>query len=308
MKNFLKGLILLFIIPLVSFGQDPFEIDRSKLDTTKRNVKRIVNLSVYYIEQLKKKDLPQAEFDAAREYLFKAEMELKEIDKVRINNAKYKLDKAFLIEAKKERDAKLTDLASTPLSYFSSEEKSIQIGAFVGFTGGKYTQPVALLGEYNFTKNWTAGAWIGYFMEQQQIISSYETKPTYYSVGEMNYKFNYLTFGAQGKYRFFNPVRPLFGLPIKHLHLYIAAALGFNMSMNRVALQNDSYLKNNPSRNGLAYGIWPGIHYQMDDNLGLDLEAGYGNIGFVKLGLNWRIFTQKEKIPEPKTRNTSFIK
>ncbi|MBX7182113.1 MAG: porin family protein [Bacteroidia bacterium] len=308
MKNPFKGLIVFCFIPLVVHAQDPFEIDRSKLDTSKRNIKRIVNLSVYYIEQLKKKELPTSEFDAAREYLFKAEMELKEIDKIRINNAKYKLDKAFLIEAKKERDAKLTELATTPLSYFSSEEKSISIGGFVGITGGKYTQPAGILGEYHLSKNWSAGAWLGYFMEQQQIKNSFETKPTYYSVGEKNYKFNYISFGAQGKYRFFNPVHPFLGLPVKHFHLFVTAALGYNLSINRVALQNESYLQNNPSRNGLAYGVWPGIHYQMDDNLGMDLEAGFSNIGYVRFGINWRIFTQQEKEIIPSTRNTSFIK
>ena len=308
MKNFLAGVIVCILFSSAAIGQELFELDQSKLDTTRRNIKRIVNLSEYYLEQLKKDHLSQGEFDDAKSYLFKAEQELKLIDKARINNAKYKLDKAFIIEAKKERDARLNELATSPLNYFSAEENSFHIGAFVGITGGKYSQPAALLGEYNFTKNWSAGAWVGYFMEQQQVISSYDSKPSYYSVGEMNYKFNYLTVGLQGKYRFFNPAHPLFGLPIKRFHFFVSAAIGLNKVLNRVALQNDSYLQNNPSKQGLAYGFWPGIHCQLDNNLGLDLEAGYGTIGYLKIGVNWRFFKYRKKLPTPTTRNTSFIK
>ncbi len=309
MKNLLLLVVMLIAASLkteVLFSQDFLEIDKSKIDTSKRAVRRITNLSVYYLEQMKKTDLPQAEYDNAREYLFKAERELKEIDKMKINNAKFKLDKAFLIEAKKERDAKLTEIASTPQGYFSAEERSINIGAFVGITGAKYTKPVAILVEYNVVKRWTGGVWVGYFMEQKQVHGSFDGKIKSYGVGESNYKFDYITVGVKGKYHFFNPVRPLFGLPMKYLHFYVAAGLGYNLALKPRALQNDTDVKDNPSKAGLAYGIWPGIHYQMDEHLGFDLEAGYGNLGIVKLGLNWRLFMSKPKIEVPQNRNNSF--
>lgn len=311
-KANLKGLVIsllcLFLLPFGNIinAQSAFE-DGTPPDTSKKNVKRITNLSIYYLEQLKKKNLAQAEFDAAREYLFRAEQELKAIDKSRINNAKFKLDRAFRIEEKKERDAMLNELAYSPLSYFSAEERTIQIGLFTGYAGGRFTSPSGVYADYNVTKSITGGVFLGYFMEQKQILNEFEDPKTWYGVGEKNYKFNYITTGIQGKYRFFNPVRPLFGLPVKTMHLYVAANIGVNITANPKSLQNETDIRNDPDRAGIAYGVYPGFHYQYDDYLGFDVEAGYGTMGFVRAALSWRIFMVKEKTEQPKTRNNSFI-
>lgn len=82
------------------------------------------------------------------------------------------------------------------------------------------------------------------------------------------------------------------------MDLYASGMLGVNLAYIKDHLPNAIFPPQPPTKEGVNVGIMLGVRFFPEDHLNFFAEAGYSRIGYLSIGLGYRILRSPRKADE----------
>ncbi|MBL4657644.1 MAG: hypothetical protein JKX73_06560, partial [Flavobacteriales bacterium] len=174
----------------------------------------------------------------------------------------------------------------------------------------RYSAPFTISAEKILSEKISVGGYFGHFLEKVIDDKLHLDSNEFFTSNKANYKHTYLNMGVKASYHFF---KPTFFLPPTKFDPYVSAMLGYTLKTGtHPFLDNEEFLPYdaddndvtpgegqsaflNPNKKGINFGIFGGLRYMHDDNLGFFVEAGYSNTAFATIGATIRFLDGSTK-------------
>ena len=279
-------------------------------------LKKKENLQDFYRSELRKGSLAEerrAEYTTALDEL-SAEINAIRAERMKTAKANKDKDPAALEEERLSvsfREFDIAILDSAPPMILANEPKSLIFNAGVSFLDlHRYSAPFTISAEKILSEKLSVGGYFGHFLEKVIDDSLHLDSNEFFTSNKANYKHTYLNFGVKASYHFF---KPTFFLPPTKFDPYVSAMLGYTLKTGtHPFLDNEEFLPYdaddndvtpgegqsaflNPNKKGINFGIFGGLRYMHDDNLGFFVEAGYSNTAFATIGATIRFLDGSTK-------------
>jgi hypothetical protein len=269
------GLNFLFTVVIESaFAQSP-------VDSSSAHLNKLNDQYEYYFFQNKK---PDASTIKKNEYQKKMASLAKEITAIHQQKTSKPVNP----------DSIIYDLTSFfmefPAPAYPYESNTFLFNGSVMFLGTSYSTPLIFSVERAGAGKLSFGVYAGRFTENNRSKKKYPESQAYYSLTKKNYAYNYILFGARASYHFYDFAKPVLGFNPVIFDPYVSIIVGYNKASNvRKYLSQADTVYEPPKKAGINIGLMGGVRYMMDEHLGLFLEAGYSRIGYLSVGLTYRM-------------------
>jgi hypothetical protein len=298
MKSALNTLLFCFLLLCIQV-----QVKASVLvagDTSLANLNRLTKKKVYLINESRKTNVPEPKRRAHKADIEAINLQLNEIYAERRAAAILSGNKGHLDFHKKDSADRAADFDIAGLfnpELYPVESKAFYGGGSVSFLAVKhFTAPWRIYVEKTLTSKITAGLFFGHYTELNHLDKGYSTANWSYTAKSRNYTYSNFMFGLQGTYHFFNPEKPLFNLPVTKWDFYVSALAGYTLTSKPAPFLKYKAYDTDPIKDGIAYGVFPGLRYYFDERFALNAEVGFGSFGYISAGFSYKFVNSKTVI------------
>lgn len=307
-RIFSRLVVVLFVLWLIVDLFFGLSSNAQTPDTSMIKISELSKLKVYYINQTRKTNVPENLRKEYKQKIEKIDLQLNEIfafkSKVAVAGGS-----AAVSKFKKDSSEIFSDFEMAKLftpDQYPNELGSWNVGIQVSYLKPfVFTTPVSFYVDKTISEKLSLGFYFGHLSEIDQYGKGYgdkDKKDWSYSVRSKNYTYSIIMAGIRGAYHFFNIEKPLFNTNPLKWDFYIMGIMGYNLALKPTPFLLNRSFEQLPKKDGFNYGVYLGARYMYDNNLGFNVEVGYGKTGLVNLGVSYKLVKSDVIIEKPKMK------